>query len=221
MSRIVSVVNQKGGVGKTTAVVNLAAVLSEANHRLLVLDVDPQKSSTYWGEVGEERLPFDYTSSDDPELLRKLRLADGYDTILVDTPGSLQDEKVLDAVLDVTDYAVIPVEVSALTIRSTLTTIGRLIRPRGLRHRALINKVDPRTAKADAQEIKEFLDAQSIPYFQNVIRAYKIHARAPLMGIAVTQYGPDRSSRNAREDFQRVGMEMLNDWARQDPAGDV
>lgn len=54
--RTIAIVNQKGGSGKTTTAVNLAATLGERGRRVLVADLDPQASATSCGTFDEREI---------------------------------------------------------------------------------------------------------------------------------------------------------------------
>lgn len=71
MTRVITVANQKGGVGKTTSTVNIAAAVAQAGHQVLVIDLDPQgNASTALGVAHHEGTPSIYEVLTGESVLR-------------------------------------------------------------------------------------------------------------------------------------------------------
>ncbi len=205
--RIVTVANGKGGVGKSTTTVNLAGILSE-EMRVLVVDSDPQESATWWMERSEEAGAAEVVQETDSRMLGRVREVGGYDVVLVDTRPALR-AGALGAVIGASDYVVLPSPPAPMDVVALIETVRQEVRPTGVRHRVLLTRVDARS-RGEAEEAREALAGAGIPVFENLVREYKAHRTASLLGHPISRLGL-RRGRNAEDDYRRVASELLKD----------
>lgn len=115
---IYSFVNQKGGVGKTTLAVNVAAERARRSRRVLLIDADPQGSALDWqAQRGRmERASLIAVAGFPRDTIHREidQLGAGYDDIVIDAPGRI--EAVARAVIMACDVVVIPVQPSPYDI---------------------------------------------------------------------------------------------------------
>ena len=118
MGQVISLVNQKGGVSKSTTSVHLAYwLISKQKQKTLLIDADSQRSSSLWvkGMEGVE-VPCQVIGSPDDLLEQIPELAADYDYLIVDGPASLSEST--RAILFRSDLAVIPVQPTGVDLRS-------------------------------------------------------------------------------------------------------
>ena len=126
---VISFVNQKGGVGKTTTAINLAVSLKKKNYNLVFIDADPQGSAIQWHSIeGNKSLEILHHPS--PVLAADIKeLSNNYDYVIIDAPPAITD--ISKAILAVTDLAIIPLSPSSLDVWSCKGTLKMIdeIRP--------------------------------------------------------------------------------------------
>ena len=189
MAQIIAIVNQKGGVGKTTTAVNLTAALAATGARVLLCDFDPQANAT--SGLGVDKREYQLKNALEP-----LRAA--YDYIFIDCPPSL--ELLTLNALCAADSVLIPVQCEYYALEGlsdlmgTLRAIKRRLNPKISVFGVLLTMYDGRTNFSNqvAQEVRRHFPGK---VYANAIPRNVRLAEAPSHGLPVIAY--DRSSRGA------------------------
>ena len=209
LPKIVAVVNGKGGVGKTTTAVNLAAILAE-RYTVLLVDADPQGSATWWVSQNETGMPFAHRQEIHPQTLDQLHQSHQYQMIVVDTPPALRSEA-LKTVIRLADYLVLPTPPAPMDLTALIETVRTAVVPLQVAHRVLLTKVDSRSLN-ETLEAQNTLLELGIPACHAFIRSYKAHERSALEGLAITQW-KGKQAKEAQSDYRRVVEELLRELA--------
>lgn len=118
---IYSLLNQKGGVGKTTLSIHLAAELSRRERRVLLIDADPQGSALAWSNCCEAPL-FTVVGMPKASLHKEIGLvAEGYDDVVIDGPPRVTE--LARSIILASDLVVIPLQPSPMDVWASAETV--------------------------------------------------------------------------------------------------
>jgi chromosome partitioning protein len=187
---VISLINQKGGVGKTTAAINVAGCLSSRGQKTLLVDADPQGSVVQWQATGENS-EFNVVQLPLPDLQNQIKkYRRQYDHIVVDSPPALT--QITRAIAAASDLAIIPLAPSSLDIFSSRETI-QLVTDARRNHRGLVAKLlvyrkIPNTRLA--AEARDAINAYGLEVLETEISQRIAYVEAIISGVSILKYSP-------------------------------
>jgi chromosome partitioning protein len=183
----IAFLSQKGGSGKTTLVVHTAVAAHEAGERVVVIDTDPQKSATVWGEARAEGSPVVATAAAS-ELSKVLEAAQGERMTLaiVDTaPHAAPDAT---RIVRAVDLVVIPCRPTAFDIAAAGSAVD-IVRAAGVPAVFVLSACPFRSP--EIAETRAVLAGYGLPVAPIEIIDRRAFARAVATGRAVTEFESD------------------------------
>lgn len=195
---IISLVQAKGGTGKSTIATHLSVELMKREYSVIVIDSDQRKALMSFSEVASERgikVPSVISVGDN---LRKvvLDISERYDVTIIDTAGKA-DKNMVGALI-VSDLAIIPCQPSPFDIWTLNDTVEIIDNVKefndDLQAWIIINKKNSNTTLG--REIRDALKETELPVFSTTIGQREDYKKSILAGYGVTDYsaGPQALS---------------------------
>ena len=206
---IIGMLNQKGGVGKTTLSVSIAHELSRKNSSedILLVDADPQQSALSWSEVREGKLPFTVIGMAKKSLHRDLpAISKNYKHVIIDGPPRVTE--LARSCIMAADIVIIPCTPSPYDIWASEETVQlvkeALIYKENLKYCFTINRKITNTAIG--RDVVEVLNNMEMPVLDSHVCQRVIFAEAAALGKTVFDLEPESK---ASEEIEKLVSEIL------------
>ncbi|KUO56866.1 MAG: cobyrinic acid a,c-diamide synthase [Alphaproteobacteria bacterium BRH_c36] len=188
---IIGVLQQKGGVGKTTLALNIAAAYAKEGLKVLLVDADPQGSALTWSSVREAPPLFAVVGMPKPTLHKELpAVAADYDLVIID--GAPQVKELVRSAILASDYVLIPVQPSPFDVWScadivALVSEAQQFKP-SIAAGFVINRKIGNTAIG--RDVKKAFGQFPYPLLKTSISQRVSFAEAAAQGLTVIETAP-------------------------------
>ena len=204
---ILSFLNQKGGVGKSTLSTNAADYFHRQGCKTLLIDADPQGTTNDWAARRDE-MPFPVMSLARGNMAQEiLGHADNYDHIVIDGPP--RAEALSRAVIIASDLIVIPIEASGASDWASQTTIKQVQEAQqykeNLKSVFLVSRIIPNTVIS--RSIREHVENHGVPLLKATVANRVPFAEALTMGKTIYEWAPrSAAAKESSRVMQEIGV---------------
>ncbi len=188
---VIAVANQKGGVGKTTLAMNMAAGLTRRGS-CIVVDADPQRSATMWIELSDSlrEFPAKVVPAEDEIKKQIIQLQTEFDYIVIDCPPEIKSDSTMSAI-EISQVLLIPLLPSPMDLWAS-TRIEELINKvqqvnSTISPFVVLNQIEPRSAMSRGMD--GALQEINIPVLRHRLSRRASYRTAALEGCSVYDLG--------------------------------
>jgi chromosome partitioning protein len=216
------IINRKGGVGKSTIAINIAAALAADGSKVLLIDADEQATTSDWGNVrGDLTAPFRIIGMARANMARDaIKLAEDYDYTVIDAPP--HEDVITRSVIIASDVVVIPIEPSGFSTWAADKTIPKvreamIIKP-SLKCGIVVSRKNPNTVLG--RDIREMAKSLGMKIFDAEIMQRTQLAEADTLGLTIFEHAPRSAAAQEIEaltqELERFHVEKLQDGTHAD-----
>lgn len=189
---VIAVLNQKGGVGKTTLSIHVAAGLALRGKRILLIDADPQGSALEWAENRQDKVLFPVVGIPKATLHREVpHLASDYDAVVIDGPPRVNE--VARSAIMASDLVLIPVQPSPYDVWAVKDIVDLLkeasVFKENIKSVFAVNRKIVNTAIG--RDVAEALADHDMPVLDSVISQRVVFAESAATGRTVLEIDLD------------------------------
>lgn len=195
---ILTVTGFKGGAGKTTSAVHLAAFM-QARGRVALIDGDDNRSATAWAQRGH--LPFPVVDAQETG-----KAAREFEHLVIDTQARPTRSE-LQELVEGADILLLPSTPDALALHALTLTVNELRGLNARNVRILLCAIPPRPSR-DGDEARAFLESEGLRVLKSQIRRLAAFSKAALAGSLVQDVRDPRAALGWT-DYQKAGKELI------------